>query len=180
MSIFIISNVKSKFAKIYFLNSKNRRFVDKKFDFLHQQNKLNWINDSTFYAFSCFVIWKTIHTLNKSSKRKNKMIIDIKNFNKIFMFDAYSMTLQIDVITTVFDCFFISIMNCASFFHQWLVQLTNRYKLIVVNYWKSKQWNVVVMKYRNSQIYVQKQIDKLLYEYKHFVKTYVDDVIIFF
>ena len=35
MSIFIISDVKSKFAKIYFLNSKNRRFVDKKFDFLH-------------------------------------------------------------------------------------------------------------------------------------------------
>ena len=36
------------------------------------------------------------------------------------------------------------------------------------------------MKYRNFQIYVQKQIDKLLYEYKHFVKTYVDDVIMFF
>ena len=36
------------------------------------------------------------------------------------------------------------------------------------------------MKYRNFQIYVQKQIDKLLYEYKHFVKTYVDNVIIFF
>ena len=39
--VFIILNVKSKFAKIYFLNSKNRRFVNKKFDFLHQQNKLN-------------------------------------------------------------------------------------------------------------------------------------------
>ena len=36
------------------------------------------------------------------------------------------------------------------------------------------------MKYRNSQIYVQKQIDKLLYEYKHFVKTYVDNIIMFF
>ena len=35
MSIFIILNVKSKFAKIYFLNLKNRRFVNKKFDFLH-------------------------------------------------------------------------------------------------------------------------------------------------
>ena len=96
------------------------------------------------------------------------------------MFDAYSMTLQIDVIAAILDCLFISVMNCASFFHQWLVQLTNRHKLIVVSHRESKQWNVVVMRYRNSQAYVQKQIDKLLYEYKHFAKAYVDDVIVFF
>ena len=56
MSIFIISNAKSKFAKIYLLSSENRRFVNKKFDLLHRQDKLSWINDSTLYAFSCFVI----------------------------------------------------------------------------------------------------------------------------
>ena len=39
---------------------------------------------------------------------------------------------------------------------------------------------IKTMKYRNFQIYVQRQIDKLLYDYKHFVKTYVDDVIMFF
>ena len=31
------------------------------------------------------------------------------------MFDVHSMTLQIDVITTIFDCFFVSIINCAFF-----------------------------------------------------------------
>ena len=36
------------------------------------------------------------------------------------------------------------------------------------------------MKYRNFQIYVQRQIDKLFYKYKHFVKTYVNNIIMFF
>ena len=31
------------------------------------------------------------------------------------MFDVYLITLQIDVISTIFDCFFISIMNYAFF-----------------------------------------------------------------
>ena len=31
------------------------------------------------------------------------------------MFDAYSITLQINVIITILDCFFISIINCALF-----------------------------------------------------------------
>ena len=36
------------------------------------------------------------------------------------------------------------------------------------------------MNYRNSQIYVQRQINRIFYKYKKFVKTYVDDVVVFF
>ena len=36
------------------------------------------------------------------------------------------------------------------------------------------------MSYRNSSAYVQKQIDKMLRNYQRFVKTYVNDIVIFF
>ena len=58
--------------------------------------------------------------------------------------------------------------------------MANRHKFTVVSHRDSKQWNVAIMRYRNFQTYVQKQIDRLFYEYRHFAKTYVDDVIVFF
>ena len=35
------------------------------------------------------------------------------------------------------------------------------------------------MKYRNSSVYVQTQINRILRSFTHFVKTYIDDIIIF-
>ena len=40
-------------------------------------------------------------------------------------------------------------------------------------------FNVIVMKYKNSLAYMQKQIDRLLRFYK-FVKIYIDDIVIYF
>ena len=36
------------------------------------------------------------------------------------------------------------------------------------------------MKYWNSSIYVQRQIDTILRKYRHFAKAYVNDIVIFF
>ena len=36
------------------------------------------------------------------------------------------------------------------------------------------------MKYRNSSIYVQRQIDFIFRKYRHFVRVYVDDIVMFF
>ena len=180
MSISTITETKSNAFKVYFLESENRTIIDKEFDRLHVENKMNWIIEFTSYDYSCFVIWKIVHVFDKTSKRKNKIIINIREFNKIFMFDAYFMTLQSDMIIFVINSFYISFMNIVSFFHQWLVKLTNRHKLIVVTHKDSEQWNVIVMKYRNSSIYVQRQIDIILRKYRHFVKAYVDDIVIFF
>ena len=179
MSIPIIPNAKPEPAKVYPLSPEDRRFVDKEFDLLHRQGKLSWTSGPTPYAFPCFVVWKTIHIPGKPPERKGRVVTDIRGLNKISMFDAYPMTLQTDVIAAVLGCPFISVMDCASFFHQWLVQLADRHKLTVVSHRGSEQWNVAVMGYRNSQAYVQRQIDRLLYEYRHFAKAYVDDVVVF-
>ena len=78
------------------------------------------------------------------------------------------------------NSFYISLMNIVFFFHQWLIKLTNRHKLIVVTHKNNEQWNVTIMKYRNSSIYVQRQIDIILRKYCHFVRVYVNDIVIFF
>ena len=117
MSISTITKTKSNAFKIYFLKSKNRTIIDKEFDRLHVESKMSWITEFTLYDYFCFVIWKIVHVSDKSSKRKNKIIINIRELNKIFMFDAYLMTLQSDIIISVMNSFYISFMNVVFFFY---------------------------------------------------------------
>ena len=44
----------------------------------------------------------------------------------------------------------------------------------------SKIFNVIVINYKNSSIYVQRQIDRLFRLYRHFVKTHIDNIVIYF
>ena len=44
---------------------------------------------------------------------------------------------------------------------------------------KQKQFNIIVIKFKNNSIYVQKKIDIILRIYKVFIKTYVNDIVIF-
>ena len=67
-----------------------------------------------------------------------------------------------------------------SFFYQWRVHSNNKHKLIVMNHRKQKSFNVVVIKYKNSFAYVQRQINRFLRKFRKFVRVYVNDIIIFF
>ncbi len=69
-------------------------------------------------------------------------------------------------------------MNCTTFFHQWRVTISNRHKLIVITHRETEQWNVDVMKHRNTKTYVQKKMNNILRKYS-WVKTYIDNVIVF-
>ena len=179
MIIFIDVDVKSKIVKVYSLSSKNKTIVDKKFDKLHVDEKLKWTFKSTSYEFSVFVIWRIVHSSNKSIEKKERVVIDIRTLNKISKFDVYFMRFQQNIISIIVDSSYISIMNDVNFFHQWRVQQSNRHKLTIVSHRDSEQWNVVVMSYRNSSTYVQRQIDKLLRDY-FFAREYVNDIVMFF
>ena len=122
---------------------------------------------------------KFIYLLNKFSQRKNKIIMNIRDFNKIIQFDVYSIQLQFDLISIVIDCVYISIFDYINFFHQWFVKLTNRHKLTIVSHKENEQWNVAIMSFRNSLVYVQRQINRIFREFRFFVKIYVNDIVIF-
>ena len=179
MSMNIIFDAKSNSARVFKLNKQDRDIIDKKFDELHKQEKMSWITQFISYAYSCFVIWRTIYLFDKSSKRKSKIVVDIRDFNKIIQFDVYFMQLQFDLIFVVVECIYINIFDCTSFFHQWLIKITNRHKLIVVTHRDSEQWNVTVMRFRNSSIYVQRKIDNIFRAYRTFARVYVNDIVVF-
>ena len=167
------SKIKRK-TKIYSLRTKNKTVVDEIFNKLHDQERLFWTSEATSFSFSYFVVWR-----KSFNKKKNRVIVDIRTLNAIFLSNAYSLSLQSDIIQTIHDCTFISIIDCTNFFYQWRVHSKNRHRLTMIIHRNQKTFNVVVMNYRNSLVYVQKQIDRILRLCRAFARVYIDDVIIF-
>ena len=121
------------------------------------------------------MIWK-----NVDDEKKSKIIINIRELNVITQSNVYSLSLQIDIIFVVRNCSFISVVDASIFFYQWRVHSNDRHKLTVVTHRDQKSFNVVVMNYKNSSIYVQRQIDRLLRKFRRFARAYVDDIVIYF
>ena len=84
------------------------------------------------HKYSVFIIWRTVSKSAKSSERKDCVIVDIHELNKITVIDSYLMLLQSDITVSVFECRYILIFNAADFFHQWLVKIADWYKFIIV------------------------------------------------
>ena len=55
----------------------------------------------------------------------------------------------------------------------------NRFKFIIINHRDQEKSSVILMRYKESSSYVQRQTDKLLKSFKHFAKAYVDNIIVF-
>ena len=140
---------------------------------------MSWIIEITSHDYSMFVVWRTIQLFDKKSKRKKRAIIDIREFNKIIESNNYSMQLQFDITFVVQNCLYIIIVNCNEFFYQWRIRVNDKSKFIVVLYRDNEHFNVIVMSFRNSSIYVQRKIDQLLREYRVFARVYINDVVIF-
>ena len=167
------SKVKDK-IKIYSLNVRNKTVVDDTFNKLQAQERFSWTKKITSFSYSCFVIWK-----NSFEKKKSRVMIDIRNLSAILQSNVYSLSLQNDIIQTVQECAFISIINCFSFFYQWRMHSNDRHKFTIVLHREQKIFNVVVMSYKNSSVYVQRQINRILRSFD-FARAYVNNIVIFF
>ena len=163
-------DVEVKSIKIYSLNYKNKKIVDNIFDKLHEQNKIKYITQSTSFNFSIFVIWR-------DTSKKKRIVINIRDFNDIIKSNNYFFSLQNDVIITIIDYSFLFIVDVVDWFHQFLVKRRDLSKFTTINYRKQKKFNVVLMNFKNSSSYVQRQIDKMLQSYKNFIKTFVNNII---
>ena len=59
------------------------------------------------------------------------------------------------------------------------MQRLKRQKLIIIDHQNQKKFNIIFMKYKDSLSYVQRQTDIILKFFKKFIKTYVDNIIIY-
>ena len=160
-------------VKIYSLNKKNRKLVDEIFDKLHESDKLSWTDEFIFFSYFVFCVWKEIN-----DKKKDRSIVNIRDFNAITQSNVYSLFLQFNIIFVVIDCQYIIVLNCSIFFYQWRIHSNDKHKLTVITHREQKNFNVAVMNYKNSSIYVQRQIDRFFRFYRVFAKTYVNDIVI--
>ena len=138
MSIDTKIGVKTDAAKMYPAGFQNRAIIDKEFDGLHRQGKMQWTKSFTKYGYPVFVVWRTVHFPSKLLERKGKVVVDIRGLNKITESDVYFMPLQSDIISAVQRINYIIIINCVAFFHQWPMQPGDRDKLTIVHHRKNE------------------------------------------
>ncbi len=181
MSIILKSNWANKIKsnKIYSLELDERKIVNETFDNLHFKSKMKWSTNSISFDYFVFVVYRIVFKDEKSI-RKDRVVVDIRDLNAITLSDAYLMSAQIDIIVIVAECNFISIVDAVEYFYQWAIKFENRHKLIVISHREQEQFNVCVMNYKNSFVYVQRQTDFMLSDLRDFVKAYIDDIVIFF
>ena len=179
MSITLLSDAKISSVKIYSIESKDKQLIDDMFDKLHEQSRMKYSKHSTSHDYSVFVTWRTILRSGQESVRKNRVVVNIRELNKITQTDSYSMSLQTNITSAVTKCDFISVFDAAVFFYQWNVRVENRHKLIVVFHREQKQFNVVVMSFKESSTYVQRQIDVILRNHKNYSKAFINDIVVY-
>ncbi len=174
MSITLTFEIKIFLTRVYSLSTKDKKLIDEIFDKLHEQHKLTWIKQSMLYDFSVFVVWREINEI-----RKKRVVVDIQDLNKIFLQDSYLMSLQTIITTVVADCQYIMMINVNDYFYQWKIRSINRSKLIIVSHRDQKQFEITVMKFKNSSSYVQRQIDRLLWSHRRYARAHMNNIVIF-
>ena len=139
-----------------------------------------WSEQLTSFSSSVFIIWKTVYIdQDKTSTQKRRVVVNIQRLNKISVTDIYLLSLQSDITAAVLRCSYILTVDVTDFFHQWKVQSEKRHKLTVVSHQGQKHYNITAMRYKNSPLYTQCQMNKMLQNNHHFIKAFVNDIIIF-
>ena len=161
-------------ARVYTSGRRDRQVIDETFDKLHTQGRLDWTKKSTPFSFPCFVVWK-----QTSDGPKGRVVIDIRALNKITVPDAYPIPLQTEILAEVAGCNYITTVDCASFFYQFLVKKSHRYRLTVASHRGQETFKCALMGYRNSPSHAQRSIDRILRHHRQYSRAYIDDIVIY-
>ena len=140
---------------IYLLDNKACWLVNKKFDELYVQRWMKWSIQFISFSFSVFIIWKIIIQSDNTAKWKKHVVVNICDLNCIFQPDTYSLSLQTDITSAVQECHYIFTVNYTSFFYQWLINSADQPKFTIILHCDQKHFNIAVMNYWNSSLYVQ-------------------------
>ena len=121
-------------AKVYPLGIKDREVIDKTFDEMYEQGRLEWTTQVTPFSFPVFVVWKDLPgETGGPVNRKGRPVVDIRALNDLLVPDAHATPLQADIIASLQGCTHISVLDAASFFYQWRVYPDFRHMFTVVN-----------------------------------------------
>ena len=124
-----------------------------------------------------FMTWKNVEH-NKKIIRKTKIVVNMYNLNKLIISDIYSISLQSEIIAMMTDKNYISVINVTAFFYHWRIKFKHWNRLTIISHRNQKIFNVALMKFINSIVYVQWQLDNKFRNFHRFCRVYIDDIII--
>ena len=84
---------------------------------MHDQDRLEWNQDSTVYSFPVFIVWQTVYK-NEKIIWKDQAVVNIWDLNQAAVSDIYSLSLQSDITVLIKECQYINVMNDTDFFYQ--------------------------------------------------------------
>lgn len=169
-----------KQAKVYDAGPDARRVIDETHDKLHRQGRMSWATGHTPSSYPVFVVWKVVPGKNgEKATRKGRVVVDIRNLNAIAEPDVYPVQQQDDLLRRVAGKKCLSVVDAASFFHQWRVTPRHRPRLAVVSHRGQELFNVAPMGFINSIAYIARQMAITLRGCEDYACVYVDDIVIF-
>ncbi len=142
-----------KLEKIYLLDLDEQKKVDKIFNKLHEQNCMNWSTNHSSSKYLMFITWRNVEH-NEKIIRKTRIIINICNLNKLIISDIYLILLQSEIITMIVSKNYISVVNIITFFYHWRIKFEYQNRLIIISHWNQEIFNVALMRFINSIIYI--------------------------
>ena len=134
---------KSEQVHVYSLELNDQTMINKTFDKLYQQNHIKWIISTTFFLFSCFIVWCIL----SDNTCKNCVVVNIKVLNKINMSNIYSMFSQTNILAAVQDVNYIFTVNCSAYFYQWCINIKYQHCLIISSHQDQRIFKIAVMNY---------------------------------
>lgn len=114
-------------------------------------------------------------------KGKPRFVVDYRKINARSVPDSYPLPRQEQILNSVHQARYITLFDIRKAFFQMPIGLSDRHKTtFVLPHRGAKRLTRALMGYLNSPGFCQRQLDKLIDEYKwDFVVCYVDDVVVY-
>jgi hypothetical protein len=162
-------------VKFYPLSRQDSEFLYQTHDVLHSQGKMSFMNEPTSIACPAFVVWKYVNNV----KAKGRVVIDMRPLNRVMVPDVYPLPDQDDIMSAMVGKKFFTSLDATSFFFQLPVLTKHRNRMVIITPRGLERSNVALMGCRNSPAFAQRFMDRLFFDHRHFVRAYIDDIIIF-
>ena len=94
--------------------------------------------------------------------------------------DAYFMSSQTNIFVTIVEVKYIIVLDVLLYFYQWEVKSQNKLKQTIISHRDQEQVNVIIMKFIDFSIHVQRQTNRMLFECRSVIKSFINNIIIFF
>ena len=73
---------------------------------------------------------------------------------------------------------YIFVVDVTAFFYHWKIKFEHWNRLTIISYWDQEIFNIAFMRFINSIVYVQWQLDNKFRNFCRFCRIYIDDIII--